>query len=268
MKGMEYRDRSGDTELAMSLADHPDWVFQQKFDGTRVMINLETLQFSQRNGSPLKHTAATQWIPEILQELSDLELSGNANTILDCELLIHDGTLVVFDLIDPWYLSRSLRHRIAELEALPQRPGGHLRVVRTARTPEECRALIEASADREGVVAKNLDAVYEPGKRVDHVLKFKNVHTADLVVIQTSEEPLSARLGAYTAEGNLATITSSSLIGKEKGGAIQPGDVVEVSYLYWTGTGIVQPRIMRRRDDKAATECTFDQFATYTRDAV
>jgi len=269
VKGMEYMDATGMSISAQEeLVQSPEWGLQQKFDGTRVLIHLETLQFTQRNGNPLKHTAATQWIPEILQELSDLDLSGQANTILDCELLIHDGTLVVFDVIDPWRLHQSAAERIEELEALPQRPGGRLRTVRTAVTPEECRALIAACADREGVVAKRLSAPYQPGKRTADVLKLKNIHVADLVVMATSTEPLSARLGAYSDQGDLVTITSASLIGKEKDGRIEAGDVVEVSYLYWTGTGIVQPRIMRRREDKAAEACTFAQFSPYSREEV
>src|SRR5699024_7268379 len=113
VKGMEYTDATGMSISAQEeLVQSPEWGLQQKFDGTRVLIHLETLQLTRRNGNPLKHTAATQWIPEILQELSDLDLSGQANTILDCELLIHDGTLVVFDVIDPWRLHQSAAERI------------------------------------------------------------------------------------------------------------------------------------------------------------
>ena len=54
------------------------------------------------------------------------------------------------------------------------------------------------------------------------------------------------------------------MIGKDP--AIREGDVVEVSFLYWTGTSIVQPRIVRRREDKAGSECALAQFRTYSRE--
>lgn len=268
MKGMEYQDRTGVDEQALEdFFTNPDWVMQQKMDGTRVMIHLETMQVTQRNGSPLKHTAATQWIPEILQELSDLGLSGRANTVLDCELLIHSGLLFVFDVIDtfaphqvPLYL------RIAALESIPE--SKRVRIVSTAKTEGQKRRLHKICENREGVVVKHLRYGYEPGKRVDHVLKLKNVHTADLVVTKKSEAPLSAGLGIIMGDGQPATLANASLIGKEKDGPIEVGDVVEVSYLYWTGTSLVQPRIMRRRDDKAAVECRMAQFTTYTREAI
>lgn len=38
-KGMEYKDRSGDEALIEQLIESDEWVFQQKFDGTRSMIH-------------------------------------------------------------------------------------------------------------------------------------------------------------------------------------------------------------------------------------
>ena len=72
MRGMEYRDYSGDALAREEALYSAEWVMQQKFDGTRALIDLETLQVTQRNGKPLKHTAATQHIPAILQDLSDI----------------------------------------------------------------------------------------------------------------------------------------------------------------------------------------------------
>lgn len=263
MKGMEYKDRSGDPELLERLINDPEWVFQQKMDGTRAMVNLETLQFSQRNGNPLKHTAATQWIPEILQDLSDMGLSGQANTILDCELLIERGELWVFDLIDPWYLTRELQHRVLEMSRLPS--GERVHVVPTSMTPQGKRELVEACRDREGVVAKLRSGAYVPGKRVEHVVKLKNVHRAEVVVMSTSQSPLSAALGVWTDEGP-RTVSRASLIGKDP--MITPGDVVEVEYLAWTGVSLLQPRIVRRRPDKTAEDCNLGQFKTYSREAI
>lgn len=263
MKGMEYKDRSGDPDLLEALINDPEWVFQQKMDGTRVLIDLETLQFSQRNGNPLKHTAATQWIPAILEDLADIGLSGQANTILDCELLIERGELWVFDVIDPWNLDRPMIDRAVELAQLPT--GERVRIVPTSMTIEGKRELVEACRDREGVVAKLRSGPYVPGKRVEHVVKLKNVHRAEVVVMSTSLSPLSASLGVWTEDGP-RTISRASLIGKDP--MIAPGDVVEVEYLAWTGASLLQPRIVRRRPDKTAEDCILGQFMTYSREAI
>lgn len=263
MKGMEYKDRSGDPDLLEGLIRDTDWVFQQKMDGTRAMVHLETMQVTQRNGTPLKHTAATQWLPQILQELSDLGLAGRANTVLDCELMISTGELYVFDLIDPSWLERPMVERAVEMALLPT--GEHLRLVSTSMTEMGKRELVELCRDREGVVAKHRRGPYEPGKRVDHVLKLKNVHRAELIVLDTSHTPLSAGLGIWEKDGP-RRIARSSLIGKDP--MIAPGDVVEVEYLAWTGVSLLQPRIVRRRSDKTAADCTRSQFKTYSREAI
>lgn len=263
MKGMEYTDRSGDAATLERIYRNDEWALQQKMDGTRTLIHLETLTITQRNGNPLKHTAATQWIPHILHDLSDLELSGTANTILDCELMIENGQLWVFDVIDPWRLHEPMIDRARVLEMLPV--GNHLNVVSTAWTEQEKRSLVEKCADREGVVAKHILAPYSPGKRVEHVLKFKNIHTGMLTVTRLSEQPLSAQLGILTDDGP-HTVANASMIGKDP--TIRPGDVVEVNYLNWTGTSLIQPRIVRKRADKNPEDCTIEQFSTYSREAI
>ena len=263
MKGMEYKDRSGDMNTLEQLIDETGWVFQQKMDGTRALVNLETLQFSQRNGNPLKHSAATQWISWLLQEMSDLGLSGMANTILDCELMIGDGELYVFDVIDPSNLVQPLFKRLERLEALPT--GRTIQKVYTAWTPEEKRELWEACKRTEGIVAKDVFAPYEAGIRTDQVLKFKNIHTANMVVTKLSDSPKSAGLGVISGDGQPATVAYASMIGKDQ--TLEVGDVVEVNYLSWTGVSLIQPRIVGR-SQKDPMDCTFQQFKPYTKEAL
>src|SRR5699024_896337 len=174
-KGMAYTARSGDAATLERVYRNDEWALQQKMDGTRTLIHLETLTITQRNGNPLKHTAATQWIPHILHDLSDLDLSGTANTILDCELMIENGQLWVFDVIDPWRLHEPMIDRARVVERLTV--GNHLNVVSMAWTGQEKRSLVEKCADREGVVSKHFLSPYSPGKSGEHVLKFKSIHT-------------------------------------------------------------------------------------------
>lgn len=268
LKGMEYKDQSGNEPLIEQLIESHEWVFQQKFDGTRSMIHLTDGLVAQRNGKPLKHTAATQWLPSIRQELrSYLGLVGTP-AILDCELIIETGHIYIFDVIDPANLGQPLNDRLERLEGL-YRTVYHsptIHVVDSHYTPARKRAIMESCRDKEGVVAKKLSAPYHSGIRTPDVLKLKNTHTADLVVMSLSQSPLSAGLGLIHPNGDRVTISRASMIGKDP--TIQVGDVVEVDYLAWTGASLLQPRIIRKRYDKYPNNCTADQFAPYSRKAV
>lgn len=265
-KGMEYKDRSGDEALIAQLIEDDGWVFQQKFDGTRAMIHLSDGLVAQRNGKPLRHTAATQWVPSIISKLERLGIMG-INTILDCELIIETGHIYIFDVVDPDNLAQPLSSRLDRLEDLHTSaqgtPGIH--VVDSHYLPERKRALIEACRDKEGVVAKKLSAPYHSGIRTTDVLKLKNTHTADLVVLSLSTSPLSASLGFINPDGSMVTISRASMIGKDP--SIKVGDVVEVDYLAWTGASLLQPRIIKKRYDKDARSCNMSQFAPYSRKA-
>ena len=263
-KGMEYKDQSGNEPLIEQLIESREWVFQQKFDGTRSMIHLADGLVAQRNGKPLKHTAATQWVPSIISKLERLGIMG-INTVLDCELIIETGHIYVFDVVDPDNLAQPLSSRLDRLEDLHASAQGTsgIHVVDSHYLPQRKRMLIEACRDREGVVAKKLSAPYRSGVRTPDVLKLKNTHTADLVVLSLSSSPLSAGLGFIHPNGDRVTISRASMIGKDP--TIQVGDVVEVDYLAWTGASLLQPRIIRKRYDKRAGDCSMDQFAPYTR---
>ena len=82
-------------------------------------------------------------------------------------------------------------------------------------------------------------------------------------MLSLSSSPLSAGLGFIHPNGDRVTISRASMIGKDP--TIQVGDVVEVDYLAWTGASLLQPRIIRKRYDKRAGDCSMDQFAPYTR---
>src|SRR5699024_1361467 len=270
-KGMEYKDQSGNEPLIEQLIESNEWVFQQKFDGTRAMIHLTDGLVAQRNGKPLRHTAATQWVLSILSKLERLGIMGT-KAILDCELIIETGHIYIFDVVDPDNLEEPLSSRLNKLEELHDliiteklQAGTALRihVVDSHYLPERKRMLIEACRDREGVVAKRLAAPYHSGVRTNDVLKLKNTHTAELVVLSLSSSPLSAGLGFIHPNGDRVTISRASMIGKDP--TIQVGDVVEVDYLAWTGASLLQPRIIRKRYDKRAGDCNMDQFAPYTR---
>lgn len=276
-----------------------DWIMQQKFDGTRVQVTLNDAGdffWSNDGVKSVTHSAAKLKIPALEELLRDALADFNGMLTLEGELLIRTGEYVLWDIIPsenrfrvpnveaPW------RHRHEALTRfhglLPNEATQLIKVSPTAYTAESKREMWEIinATNVEGAVSKHIDSFYVPGVRTREWVKHKLVKTADLVVmtaIRTMKpgnivvEKGSAGLGYHDEAGNLVSVCSASLIGRDL--SIAPGDVVEVNYLYREtgGGGLVQPRITRKRWD-AATEtgdkepffCTEDQFPEYSRQVV
>ena len=98
------------------------------------------------------------------------------------------------------------------------------------------------------------------GKRI-------NEETRARMMVGTKSMQARALAHEY-APRDVLPVGAASLIGKDL--TIEPGDVVEVNYLYWTGDALVQPRIVRKRlpEEKVAEQCTLDQLPVYSRVAV
>jgi DNA ligase-1 len=145
------------------------------------------------------------------------------------------------------------------------------------------------SAGHEGIIVKNLDAVYQPGKRVGYWLKVKPImEPLDLVIIgaewgrgkragwlssivlaardpETGEFLPTGMLGTGLTDEQFAELTKrlKPLIISEKGREvkIKPTVVVEIGYeeiqrspKYPTGYALRFPRLLRFRDDKSIEE--------------
>ncbi len=152
----------------------PDWIFERKFDGIRL------LAFKQGSGVRLfSRNRLPQNIPALVQAIVDLPVS---DLILDGEVTWSSGLVAyhVFDIV--WLASRDVRAlpldaRRALLESLPIRAPLQ-RVLSLADPKPWERACTEGW---EGVVAKRRDSPYEH-RRSPHWLKMKCEETRELVV--------------------------------------------------------------------------------------
>jgi ATP-dependent DNA ligase len=166
-------------------------------------------------------------------------------------------------------------------------------------TPQELeRARAEPwLKDREGVIAKRLDAPYRPGER-QGMVKVKRVRTIDCVVVgwrpgKAEGTVGSLILGLYDAQGRLRVVGHSAgftgrqkrdLVGRlqpyetgERGSgevsrwsagrelewvALRPELVVEVTFDH-TSNGRIRhgAKVLRFRDDKEPAECRMEQLA-------
>jgi ATP-dependent DNA ligase len=280
---MKYKDTDGEYEPFM-LDD--DWAAEQKMDGTRSMVSITSVDATWVAGGTT-HAAAKMHHPVLSALLFDhLRFDKDGDEIvLDGELMIRTGEFYVFDvprlILDgnvivndttPHFKRREVLERLFDLWNA-HHPQERIKLLPQARTEAEKRALLKAVDEEggEGIVLKDLLAPYVIG-RTRNVMKVKFVKTADVVVTGStrSRNDAGRETGAFKfsvmENGQMIPMGSCSAIGKPDA---QPGDVIEVAYLYRDETGgLVQPRMTRIREDKTPEECGMDQFPTYSRKAV
>jgi len=214
-------------EVSDSLESDPQWRYEPKLDGYRVIayVHGAEVQLRSRRGLDL-----TPFFPELAEELAAQAVE---QMVLDGEIVALDGAghpsfnalqnraqlkspaeisaarrdspvvLVCFDLLHFAGLNLrgapySARHRYLAQCLLPS---AHLQVVHSSAAAEE---LYRASVGHgfEGIVAKRSDSIYQPGKRSRAWLKIKAEQSAELVVGgytrgKGAREPLGALLLGY-----------------------------------------------------------------------
>jgi ATP-dependent DNA ligase len=295
-------------QLARSRANLPEgdaWAYEPKYDGFRAIVFVDggETYLQSRNGKPL-----SRYFPE-------LEFP-NGRYVLDGEIVaasfdtlgqrIHPAasriarlaeetpaTFYAFDVLakdDDVLLELPYLERRAILEALVTEPVALTDVVRTAADAEHW--LHEA----EGVIAKEIDAPYQPGERTG-MIKVKRVRTIDAVVMGwrpgKAERTVGAIIvGLYTPEGKLRPVGhSSGFSAKEKRELVdtfapyetgergsgepsrwsqgrdlewvemRPELVVEITFDHVSDGRIRHgSKVQRWRDDKAPEACTLDQL--------
>ncbi len=259
----------------------PDWIFERKFDGIRVIAfkRGSDVRLFSRNRLP-------QAIPPLADAIATLPVH---EAILDGEVTWSHGGVAyhVFDIM--WHDGRSvtalpLERRRELLQALPLRPPLHRVVTLDGPEPWE-RARREGW---EGVVAKRRDSPYEH-RRSPHWLKMKCEASQELVVGGFTD-PQGARvgLGALLAgyfdgddlvfAGKIGTgfdtrllldlraqldkleiaqppFTKGTGLPRLRVHWVRPEIVEQAAYIEWTVHGKLRhPRLLGVRTDKTARE--------------
>ena len=317
-----------EARLVDELPEEPGWQFEPKWDGFRCLAFRagQAIELRAKSGKPLG-----RYFPEMTAALGRLEPS---RFVLDGELTIRVGeafsfdalqmrlhpaesrikklaaetpaVLFLFDLLatpdGESLLQTPLLQRRAALEAFFRSigPAEAVRLSPFTRDVAEARLWLDVSGGAlDGVIAKRLDGVYQPGERA--MLKVKKRRTADCVVggfrcERNSRLVGSLLLGLYNNEGKLdhvgftatlhdldrqalterleAMIMPPGFTGNAPGGPsrwstersaewqpLRPELVVEVRYDHVSGGRFRHgTRLMRWRPDKAPHQCTFEQI--------
>ena len=300
-------------QLALTRKELPrgeEWAYEPKLDGFRAIVFVDGAEayIQSRGGKELARYfpelsfSPGRWVldGELVIRDSDGELEFDAlqSRIHPAESRINllareiPAGYVVFDLLaedDESLLERPLAERRQRLEALAGRVGG-IELSELSPDPERAEEWMRTT---EGTIAKQLDAIYEPGKRRG-MAKVKREREIDCVVLgwrPGKEEGTvgSLILGLY--EGGelrpVGHISGFSMAMKRKlrellapletgaqgtaepsrwtGGrdlewvALEPVLVIEVGYDHAAAGRIRHgARFRRFRDDKDPRECTFD----------
>lgn len=239
------------------------WAMQVKLDGERALIQVDDGQITvfNRQGQPKQRNVGHDMLEAFahLTEgyyLFDGEIVGRDLWLFDMPAAdgFHDETAAF-----------GMRYKRLKMIVgfFPQRSCMNLRVVETATTEEAKRQMLaDAEADsREGVMLREMArSEYVYARRSRDLLKFKFVKAVDAVVTRVGRGGKQNAVLALVGDQEFIEIGQASTIGK---GPIEPGDVVEVKYLYVVDEAnprLYQPRIVRTRDDKDPFECGIDQL--------
>jgi ATP-dependent DNA ligase len=293
------------------LPEGEEWAYEPKLDGFRaiVFVDGEDVYIQSRGGKPFNRYfpelefAPGRWVLDgelvIRDADGNLEFDSMQERIHPAESRIEllskqiPASYIVFDLLaegDEVLCERPLGERRERLEKIAERAGLEL----TTLTPDAAQADAWLNSI-EGVMAKDLSAPYEPGKRRG-MAKVKRERTIDCVVMgwrPGKEEGTvgSLILGLYKGQ-ELCTVGHISGFSKAakhsmrsmlapletgKSGTAEPSRwtggrdlewvelrpelVIEVGYDH-AASGRIRhgARFHRFRDDKAPKDCKFDQL--------
>jgi len=303
------------------LPEGEGWAYEPKYDGFRAIVYVdgEDVYMQSRGGKPLRRYFPEVNFPEgryvldgelvILDTDGREEFNALQNRLHPAESrvrMLAEQTPALFRAFDLLaedrrkLTARPFAERRAALEELiAAAPGrkktasGSVEVTPLTTSPKKAEPWLLSG---EGVIAKELDAIYKPGQRKGMV-KVKRVRTIDCVIVgwrpgKEDGTVGSLILGLYDNQGKLRPIGhTSGLKAKEKRELVEtlkpyetgekgsgdpsrwdanrelewyelrPELVVEVTYDHTSGGRIRHgSKIVRWRDDKAPKDCKFEQL--------
>lgn len=250
---------------AEQLIDDDAFLMQSKEDGRRAIVyGYEDGRVigTNRNGEVL----ATPLRPEVVQAFADVPRPF----ALDCEDL-HKGPIVLLDAIivnNSDIRSLPCRARWDSLMATATRVKAPAVLVRTAFTSDQkIRLLDELRREfAEGAIWKRCDARYTSGRPAvgGSMLRWKFKKRCDVLLFRPTNDPdPRAHFYMFLHDNNgelqeCGTVNAASFYSRI------PADtpvVAEVEYLYSSPSNkMVQPVIVRLRQDKKPTDCLLSQL--------
>jgi bifunctional non-homologous end joining protein LigD len=278
--------------LAKSTKDRPDaagspeFVAEPKLDGQRVEVEIvdgRTKRAYSRTGKDVLAERAHQWLKDVkwpvMLALLDGELyAGNgvsAGQATAAEAVSTAGvptSLAIFDLLElglrSYVKSSPWEERRAHLEdAFRQWQHERVALVPYSSDAQALWDLWVGQYRGEGIMLKNRQGKWWPGKRTDDWIKWKQELDVDVVITGIAEEATYTKGGYRTGEAALTYGYADGSGGfKTVGQGVKVGSRAELeAYIGRVATmkcaGVMESgalrhhRLVRFRDDKPANEC-------------
>lgn len=243
-----------------SVLDDNTKQYQIKENGVRAFVHVKDSKIvgiRGRSGGPLTY---------MFPELRGAKLNCDT-AILDCEVCVFDDngrsvyykgidqrrstpseaklkqypvTLVVFDVIylnGKSLLTEPYWKRYRHLEGISASDN-----IKVSKGYSDGRKLWEkiVSENHEGLVIKNPDAIYDPGKYSKEYIKLKNYKPADVTVDHAESNPKGCKIfGKSIVDGQVIDV-EVQIHGVQD---VQPGEVYKIKYLDIIGNKFIQPTI-------------------------
>jgi len=251
-----------ESEVDSLLADDAWWM-QEKFDGRRTLIRRDGDQIVGVNRLGLVID-----LPEpIVKGVRQFDTAGTC--LLDGEAM--GDVFIAFDLLQEANLDlrpRAYHQRYAHLiDLVDTTASDAVRYAQTAVGVEAKQAMLGRlrGAEKEGVVFKQKDAPYVPGRpnAGGPQLKLKFYATASCLVAGANGSKRSVRLELIDAAagGSRKRIGVGNVTIPGNQATPAKGEVIEVRYLYaYPGGSLYQPVYLGTREDVAADACTTAQL--------
>lgn len=228
-----------DPMLSKSAATIPPGkLYEPKWDGFRAIVfrDGDSVEIGSRNTKPMQRyfpevvEAVLSYLPDRCVVDGEIIVPSSSHSGLDFEALLQrvhpaasrvrllsvetPALLVLFDVLalgDDDLTTRPFSERRAVLTSMVS-PGGPISITAQTSSLEVASTWFSQfeGAGLDGIVAKDPDGLYEPGKRT--MQKIKHERTADCVVAgyrphKSGDDAVgSLLLGLYTSEGELASV--------------------------------------------------------------
>jgi bifunctional non-homologous end joining protein LigD len=253
-----------DEKDAELILENPDWYAQPKLDGERFLLK--------KNGNHIigyNRKGIQIWVPieihESVKASSAYYEGGCANFLIDGELI--GNKYYVFDVLehdDKDVKNLALENRLQVLtDLLEEIESDHIILVNTAKSESEKIKLYNDLAynNKEGIVFKYRFAQYTPGRPFNayygEYLKCKFYSTCSCIVSEINTK----RSVGLTVFDKGVTIKIGNCTIPVSHNIPEPGDIVEVRYLYAYKNGsLYQPVYLGVRNDLDEKDASYSQI--------
>jgi bifunctional non-homologous end joining protein LigD len=239
------------------LLNDPEWVMQEKMDGKRIILHRQWglsgayIVAENRSGKNVTGSLPIHFLNYLINQCSgtwsaDGELVGDVFWCFD--FLGCGGALCE----EPfWFRHAAIHEDFRRIDA-------PLQVVPVLEDAEKKGAFTRIlKSGGEGVVFKRRDSVYRGGRSKDW-LKCKFVTSASVVVIDRSAIRRSVEVAIWE-NGHSLSVGRVTIPGTTR--VPNPGEIIEVQYLYATAKGkLFQPIYLMQRDDLSFADCGATQL--------